>query len=112
MLSPATYDGYFDESGKLADRPIVAFAGFISTPKKWNRLSEEWVKTLQDFKVPNYKDYDRPVFHANKCAADKEQSHGDFKNLSQVERVELEKRLTLIIDKHIVFGICAAIYID
>lgn len=39
--------GWFDESGKLADSDYVVFAGFIGKPASWNEFSFQWTKRLR-----------------------------------------------------------------
>ena len=38
----------FDESGKLADSKVVAFAGCVGYPSAWADLASAWIKRLSD----------------------------------------------------------------
>jgi hypothetical protein len=71
--TPASYIGYFDESGKICDSKVVSIAGNVSVPKKWDRFSKGWIR------VPL--DYDLSSFHAMDCEA----GRGDFKNIDKVK---------------------------
>ncbi len=100
MLSPAAYHGYFDESGKFNDSTVVAIAGYVSSPLKWNRFSNEWRRTLDNYGISN--------FHAADC----EHGVGEFKKLDKEKRTELLIRLIPIINKHIVFGVGFGYFVE
>jgi hypothetical protein len=44
--------GWFDESGKLADSEWVVFAGLLAKPVSWERFAREWSMRLRREKIP------------------------------------------------------------
>lgn len=47
-MPPFTLHAYFDESGKVRDRDVISFCGWLSPAKAWSRLIPKWEKLLAD----------------------------------------------------------------
>jgi hypothetical protein len=43
----AMFYGYFDESGKSHQHPVVVVSGFVSTYKNWDSVGDEWREMLR-----------------------------------------------------------------
>jgi hypothetical protein len=43
--------GFFDESGKGHEHPVVVFSGFVATASAWERLCEDWEVLLRRYKI-------------------------------------------------------------
>ena len=44
--------GFFDESGKLADRDFICLCGYVSDEDKWNRFGTQWDLLLRRHEIP------------------------------------------------------------
>ena len=47
----ASLYGYFDESGKFLDHPIVVFAGFVDGFQPWYEFYGKWNQWLRRYKI-------------------------------------------------------------
>ncbi len=80
--------GFFDESGKPHQQPVVVFSGFLATWEQWEMLSDDWQRLLRV--------YNMPVFH--------------FKDVKQ--RTSVVKKFIGAIKQNVELGISFAINVD
>lgn len=61
-----SFQGYFDDSGKVQDRPSLVVAGFVGTLDQWSLLARQWNPLLEKYRLG--------YFHSNEC----EHGNGEF----------------------------------
>jgi hypothetical protein len=47
-MPPFTLYAYFDESGKVDDKEVISFCGWLSPQKAWSRVIPKWEKLLAE----------------------------------------------------------------
>ena len=52
MPQVALLHGYFDESGKWADKDTISFCGWISEANRWELFAKEWSGLLDELGLP------------------------------------------------------------
>jgi hypothetical protein len=93
--------GYFDESGKADDTPVVAFCGFIAAASKIQPFEDEWNGILRA--------YEMDALHMNKAFRAKVPLSPKIRKQSFSDRIETLKPFADCIRKHFEFGSAIAV---
>jgi hypothetical protein len=92
--------GYFDESGK-ADKPVVAFCGFIAASSKIQPFEDEWNSILRG--------YEMDALHMSKAFRSGVPLSRKIRKQSFDERVEVLKPFADCIRNHFEMGVAVAV---
>lgn len=82
--------GYFDESGKRNQTPVVAVGGFVFRAGEWKRFEKRWWDAIDSFGLPE----DHRFFHMNKFAV----GAPPFREEEGWDKPTKESRLRLLLD--------------
>jgi len=87
----AMLNAYADDSGTHADSRAFIVAVLLAPPRRWERLSAEWLRALDKARAP--------CFHATDCAT----GGGEFRGWDRENRNKLYAKLAQIVAKHACF---------
>ena len=93
--------GYFDESGKADDKPVVAFCGFIAAASKIQSFEDEWNSILRAYEIDVLTMKKAFKAHVPLSPKIRKQSFSD--------RIETLKPFADCIRKHFEFGSAIAV---
>lgn len=100
----AILHGFFDESGKQSDHPVVAFAGVCATQPQLERFNEEWNKLLRYYGMPS--------FHMNVLSRLSRKVGSILPAKSAAKRIEDLKPFADCINEHLEFGLISALDVE
>jgi hypothetical protein len=96
---------YFDESGKMADHPVVSFSGVCAFQSKLSAFESEWKALLRQYEIPSL--HMKDALRLSKKVGSKL-----LRNQSASERVELLLPFTDCINRHLEFGLLHAVEVE